>query len=96
MERARDGKFADSPLEGDGFEPSVPDRQSVIGAHRAWDFADARQEGQGFEPSVLLITNGLPPGRIETPSPRRLSHTIWIRVSRPCRRPTCRPLAYRS
>jgi hypothetical protein len=22
--RARDRKFADSPLEGDGFEPSVP------------------------------------------------------------------------
>jgi hypothetical protein len=29
LERARDRKFADSPLEGDGFEPSVPRLRSL-------------------------------------------------------------------
>jgi hypothetical protein len=30
MERARDGKFADLPLEGAGFEPSVPAKVSSV------------------------------------------------------------------
>jgi hypothetical protein len=31
--RARDRKFADSPLEGTGFEPSVPPDRSLVAAH---------------------------------------------------------------
>jgi hypothetical protein len=30
MERGRDRKFADSPLEGDGFEPSVPGTKQPV------------------------------------------------------------------
>src|SRR5262249_32438553 len=66
-QRARDRKFADSPLEGNGFELVVPRHESrgfpehpqVPGLDRVTlrdrKFADSSLERTGFEPSVPLL-----------------------------------------
>jgi hypothetical protein len=48
----RDRGFADSPLEGDGFEPSVPGRETVRGDGTKLSKMGANQLGtEGSNPS---------------------------------------------
>jgi len=59
-------KFArDSLLEGDGFEPSVPRRDSVPGRDRPtmrWFGPDSPLEGDGVEARSAAECTGQPPG----------------------------------
>ena len=55
----------DSPLEGDGFEPSVPRRDSVPGRDRPtmrWFGPDSPLEGDGVEARSAAECTGQPPG----------------------------------
>jgi hypothetical protein len=72
----RDRKFADSSLEGAGFEPSVPDEKPwvpIVGMLRLLTGSSSRLtrrwEGAGFEPSVPLRAAAAPSrvARIRSP-----------------------------
>jgi hypothetical protein len=87
IERVR---FApDSPLEGDGFEPSVPRRDSVPGRDRPtmrWFGPDSPLEGDGVEPvpppSVPGNRLGLSAGALPTPPRVGRSPPISLRNAR--------------